>query len=185
MNQSISRKFSFQSSNSDSTKLKLKFLTASLSLVMLTITFSEYTNSTAESINFNQVKQDIIKVIEEEDSKRDDGTSCGPTLIRLAWHSSGTYSIFDKTGGSNGSRMRFSPESNWGANAGLENTRKLLEPIKKKYNISYSDLWTLAGVTAVEHMAGPEIPWKAGRIDYNDNKCNTKYIFDLYILYDI
>lgn len=58
----------------------------------------------------SKAKEDIIKMIEEVDEKRGDGTSIGPTLVRLAWHASGTYSAADGTGGSNGSHMRMSPE---------------------------------------------------------------------------
>jgi cytochrome c peroxidase len=77
------------------------------------------------------------------------------TLIRLAWHASGTYSAHSKTGGSSGAGMRFAPEAEWGANAGLKGTRDFLESIKKKHGLSYGDTWTLAGVTAVEMMGGP------------------------------
>lgn len=68
-------------------------------------------------------------------------------------------------GGSNGATMRFAPEAAWGANAGLLAAREFLEPIKKKYSISHADLWTLAGVAAIEHMGGPAIAWKSGRTD--------------------
>lgn len=112
-----------------------------------------------------QVKEDIAAAITADEDRRNDGTSIGPTLVRLAWHASGTYSIFDKTGGSNGATMRFSPECNWGANAGLKIARDFLEPIKKKYNMSYADIWTLSGVVAIELMGGPTILWKAGRKD--------------------
>lgn len=62
--------------------------------------------------------------------------------------------------------MRFAPESKWGANAGLGLARDFLEPIKKKHpNMSYADIWTLAGATAIEAMGGPEIKWRPGRID--------------------
>ena len=62
--------------------------------------------------------------------------------------------------------MRFSPESGHGANAGLSVARDLLEKIKEKHpRISYSDLWTLAGVVAVQEMGGPTIPWRPGRVD--------------------
>lgn len=95
----------------------------------------------------------------------DDG-SAGPVLVRLAWHASGTYDAKTKTGGSNGATMRFSGEANDPANAGLENARAFLEPIKAKFPwISYGDLWTLAGVEAVKFMGGPDIPWKPGRVD--------------------
>jgi hypothetical protein len=82
--------------------------------------------------------------------------------VRLAWHSSGTYNKADGTGGSNGATMRFKPESEHGANAGLAVARALLEPIKAKFPwISYGDLWTLAGVTAIEAMGG-EGGWGRG-----------------------
>ena len=64
-------------------------------------------------------KKDILKIIADSEEKNGDGTSIGPTLVRLAWHASGTYSAKDNTGGSNGSTMRMKPESAWGANAGL------------------------------------------------------------------
>jgi cytochrome c peroxidase len=114
------------------------------------------------------VKEDIAAAITNDEDRRNDGTSIGPTLVRLAWHAAGTYSVFDKTGGSNGATMRFAPECNWGANAGLKVAREFLEPIKKKYNMSYADVWTLAGVVAIELMGGPTILWKAGRKDVDE-----------------
>lgn len=117
----------------------------------------------AEAIS--KAKKDIIAAIDAEDEKRDDGTSIGPTLVRLAWHASGTYSVHDKTGGSNGATMRFSPEKDWGANAGLANARTFMEPIAKKNGMSMADAWTLAGVAAIENMGGPSIPWRSGRTD--------------------
>lgn len=75
--------------------------------------------------------QQIAAAIEAEDERRGDGTSIAPTLVRLAWHASGTYSKHDRTGGSNGATMRYKPESAWGANAGLDIARNLLEPVKK------------------------------------------------------
>ena len=97
------------------------------------------------SVDFKKVKEDIVAAVEADENKRGDGTSMAPTLIRLAWHAAGTYSVFDRTGGSNGATMRFAPECNWGANAGLKSARDFLEPIKRKYSISYGDLWTLSG----------------------------------------
>jgi cytochrome c peroxidase len=67
--------------------------------------------------------------------------------------------------------MRFSPESDYGANAGLGIARDLLEPLKKKYGISYGDLWTLAGVVSINEMGGPKIPWRPGRQDQDKAKC--------------
>jgi len=92
-------------------------------------------------------------------------------FVRLAWHAAGTYDKASGTGGSNGATMRFPPESTDGANAGLQLARAGLEPIKKKFpGITYADLWTLAGAVAVQHMGGPEIPWREGRVDYTDDK---------------
>lgn len=62
--------------------------------------------------------------------------------------------------------MRFSPESDWGANAGLAHARARLEPLKKEFPaISFSDLWSFAGSVAIEEMGGPKLNWKAGRVD--------------------
>ena len=96
----------------------------------------------------------------------------GPTLVRLAWHSSGTYWPNGKfpqggNGGSNGCRIRFNPEKSWGANAGLHLAMDFLEPIKTN-EITYADLYTLAGAVAIEHMGGPKIAWKCGRVDDAD-----------------
>lgn len=101
----------------------------------------------------------------EDDSEYDDG-SFAPVLVRLAWHASGTYDKDTKTGGSNYATMRFEPESLHAANNGLNVARAVMEKVKTEFDwISYGDLWTLAGVCAVQEMAGPKIPWKAGRID--------------------
>lgn len=122
--------------------------------------------SAPNTVDIKAVKKDIADAIDAEFERRGDGTSMAGTLIRLAWHASGTYSKEDDTGGSNGATMRFAPEAVWGANAGLGSARDFLVPIKNKYpGLSYADLWTLAGAVAVEEMGGPEIPWKAGRVD--------------------
>jgi cytochrome c peroxidase len=65
----------------------------------------------------------------EEKDDYDDG-SYGPVLLRLAWHASGTYDKETGTGGSNGATMRFAPEADHGANAGLKAARDFLEPVK-------------------------------------------------------
>lgn len=68
--------------------------------------------------------------------------------------------------------MRFAPESGHGANAGLAAARDLLEPIKAQFpGITYSDLWSLAGVCAIQEMGGPVIPWRPGRTDATAEKC--------------
>jgi cytochrome c peroxidase len=99
----------------------------------------------------------------------DDG-SAGPVLVRLAWHSAGTYCASTDTGGSNGAGMRYEAEGGDPANAGLQHARTFLEPVKAKFPwITYSDLWTLAAVVAIKDMGGPEIEWKGGRTDFVDD----------------
>ncbi|KAK9453317.1 heme peroxidase [Dipodascopsis uninucleata] len=101
----------------------------------------------------------------------DDG-SYGPVLVRLAWHSSGTYDKATNTGGSSGATMRFLPESSHGANNGLNVARDVLEPVHAQYPwISYGDLWTLAGVCALQEMGGPTIKWRPGRVDADASAC--------------
>jgi catalase (peroxidase I) len=100
------------------------------------------------------------------DPNHDYGT-WAPLFVRLAWHASGTFDPnSDIIGGSNGATMRFKPESSDGANNGLGAARDRLEIIKAKYPyMSYGDIWTLAAVIAVRDMGGPDIPWRAGRVD--------------------
>ena len=91
----------------------------------------------------------------------------GPTLLRLAWHSSGTYDKIAKNGGSQGGTIRFKEELAHGGNAGLDKAVARLEPLKAELGdaVSYADLFTLAGVVAISQNGGPQIPWKAGRKD--------------------
>ncbi|KAL3690506.1 hypothetical protein R1sor_016815 [Riccia sorocarpa] len=106
-------------------------------------------------------REDVKKLIAEK--------KCNPILIRLAWHDSGSYDKniveWPRRGGANGS-IRFLPELGHGANAGLINAVKLLEPIKEKYpDITHADLYQLASATAIEEAGGPKIPMKYGRVD--------------------
>lgn len=120
--------------------------------------------------DYQQVYNLIAKLLEEKDDY-DDG-SYGPVLLRLAWHCSGTYDALTNTGGSNGATMRFAPEGDHGANAGLKAARDFLDPVKQKFPwITYSDLWTLAGVAAIQEMQGPTIPWRPGRTDRDVSFC--------------
>ncbi|KAF5985554.1 heme-binding peroxidase [Fusarium coicis] len=117
--------------------------------------------------NFEAVRKSITDLLRQPDY--DDG-SAGPVLVRLAWHSSGTYDVATDTGGSNGAGMRYEAEGGDPANAGLQNARLFLEPLKRLHPwITYSDLWTLAGVTAIRAMGGPEIDWLPGRTDFTDD----------------
>ncbi|KAG9236494.1 mitochondrial putative cytochrome c peroxidase [Amylocarpus encephaloides] len=120
--------------------------------------------------DYQKIYNEIAARLEEKDDY-DDG-SYGPVLVRLAWHASGTFDKETGTGGSNGATMRFAPEGDHGANAGLVAARDFLEPVKAKYPwITYSDLWILAGVCAIQEMQGPTIPYRPGRSDKDVAAC--------------
>jgi hypothetical protein len=87
-------------------------------------------------------------------------------IIRNAWHAAGTYDLKDGSGGSNGATMRFAPESTDSANAGLHIPRNVLGPVLAHHpKLSTADLWTYAGICALEFVGGPKIPHAFGRID--------------------
>lgn len=114
----------------------------------------------------NEVKAAVRALLRQPDY--DDG-SAGPVLVRLAWHSAGTYCQETKTGGSNGAGMRYEAEGGDPANAGLQHARAFLEPLKRRFAwITYADLWTLAAVVAVREMGGPDVAWRGGRTDFAD-----------------
>ncbi|KAI4867861.1 heme peroxidase [Hypoxylon rubiginosum] len=120
--------------------------------------------------DYQKVYNEIGKLLEEHDEYEDG--SYGPVLLRLAWHASGTYDKETGTGGSNGATMRFAPEGDHGANAGLKLARDFLEPVKAKFPwITYSDLWIIGGVAAVQEMQGPIIPFRPGRQDRDAAAC--------------
>ncbi|KAH7889082.1 heme peroxidase [Phlebopus sp. FC_14] len=122
------------------------------------------TKFTPTKDDYQKVYSRIAEIVDDA-GDYDDG-SFGPVLLRLAWHASGTYDKTSGTGGSNYATMRFAPESLHGANNGLHVARGLMEKVKQEFPwITYGDLWTLAGVCAIQEMAGPKIPWRPGRID--------------------
>lgn len=96
--------------------------------------------------------------------------ACGPVMVRLAWHDSGTHDCsieeeWPKAGGAIGS-IRFEPEINHGANAGLIGAVNLLEPIKEAFpEVSYADLFQMASARAIENAGGPKLGVKYGRVD--------------------
>lgn len=101
------------------------------------------------------------------------GNVC-PFAVRLAWHASGTYDAYDTNpataGGSDGATMRFPEECSDGANAGLALMQEILKPVKKQFpNMSYADLWTMAGTQAVKLVGGPDVPFRYGRKDHPDS----------------
>jgi len=114
-------------------------------------------------VDFDAVRADLVRIM---DSPEWDDGSYAPLLIRLAWHSSGTYSRADGTGGSNGATMRYAKEANDPENAGLAKARGYLDSVKQKHKgLSYADLWILAAYVAIQHTGGPEIEFVGGRVD--------------------